>query len=304
MLSRTRMLFGKLMIRFLYGPDTYRSRQELKRIIEEYKANKDWLDFTRIDCRDNEVFQEIRESVDTVPMFNQEKLIVLENAFNLQEEILEFFKKRDLKNVEVIFWEEKPDKKTKLFKFLHKNSKEFLLLKNNQLKTWIKDYIKEQKGNINNQAIEKLIEYIGKDLWRMTSEINKLINYSKTIKAENIELLVKPEIDLNIFEMVDALGYKNKHKVLNLFKQYLEKGQDENYLLSMFVYQIRNLIKAKSGGKLDMHPFVIQKSRQQANNFEWDDLKKIYHQLMTIDFEIKTGKTDSKTALEMFLAGL
>ncbi len=292
------------MIRFLYGPDTYRSRQELKRIIEEYKANKDWLDFTRIDCRDNEVFQEIRESVDTVSMFNQEKLIVLENAFNLQEEILEFFKKRDLKNVEVIFWEEKPDKKTKLFKFLHKNSKEFLLLKNNQLKTWIKDYIKEQKGNINNQAIEKLIEYIGKDLWRMTSEINKLINYSKTIKAENIELLVKPEIDLNIFEMVDALGYKNKHKVLNLFKQYLEKGQDENYLLSMFVYQIRNLIKAKSGGKLDMHPFVIQKSRQQANNFEWDDLKKIYHQLMTIDFEIKTGKTDSKTALEMFLAGL
>lgn len=292
------------MIRFLYGPDTYRSRQELKRIIEEYKANKDWLDFTRIDCRDNEVFQEIRESVDTVSMFNQEKLIVLENAFNLQEEILEFFKKRDLKNVEVIFWEEKPDKKTKLFKFLHKNSKEFLLLKNNQLKTWIKDYIKEQKGNINNQAIEKLIEYIGKDLWRMTSEINKLINYSKTIKAENIELLVKPEIDLNIFEMVDALGYKNKHKVLNLFKQYLEKGQDENYLLSMFVYQIRNLIKAKSGGKLDMHPFVIQKSRQQANNFEWDDLKKIYHQLMTIDFEIKTGKTDSKTALELFLAGL
>ena len=298
------MLFGKLMIRFLYGPDTYRSRQELKRIIEEYKANKDWLDFTRIDCRDNEVFQEIRESVDTVSMFDQEKLIVLENAFNLQEEILEFFKKRDLKNVEVIFWEEKPDKKTKLFKFLHKNSKEFLLLKNNQLKTWIKDYIKEQKGNINNQAIEKLIEYIGKDLWRMTSEINKLINYSKTIKAENIELLVKPEIDLNIFEMVDALGYKNKHKVLNLFKQYLEKGQDENYLLSMFVYQIRNLIKAKSGGKLDMHPFVIQKSRQQANNFEWDDLKKIYHQLMTIDFEIKTGKTDSKTALEMFLACL
>ena len=292
------------MIRFLYGPDTYRSRQELKRIIEEYKANKDWLDFTRIDCRDNEVFQEIRESVDTVSMFDQEKLIVLENAFNLQEEILEFFKKRDLKNVEVIFWEEKPDKKTKLFKFLHKNSKEFLLLKNNQLKTWIKDYIKEQKGNINNQAIEKLIEYIGKDLWRMTSEINKLINYSKTIKAENIELLVKPEIDLNIFEMVDALGYKNKHKVLNLFKQYLEKGQDENYLLSMFVYQIRNLIKAKSGGKLDMHPFVIQKSRQQANNFSWDDLKKIYHQLMTIDFEIKTGKTDSKTALEMFLAGL
>lgn len=312
------------MIIFLYGQDIYRSREELRRIVEEYKktrldsarqANPDWLDFNRIDCRDKEIeiFEQVRQMTDTISMFNEGKLIIIENIFSInqgaQEEILEFLKKRDLgkdKGITIIFWAEELDKRSKLFKFLKSKAKseEFEFLKGNQLKKWIKDYISQQGGKIEAQAIEKLIEYIGKDLWRMTNEINKLINYSKTIKAENIELLVKPEIDLNIFEMVDALGYKNKNKVLNLFKQYLEKGQDENYLLSMFVYQIRNLIKVKADGKLDIHPFVILKSKQQAKNFSWDDLKKIYHQLMTIDFEIKTGKTDSKTALEMFLVGL
>lgn len=312
------------MIIFLYGQDIYRSREELRRIVEEYKkarldsarqANPDWLDFNRIDCRDKEIeiFEQVRQMTDTISMFNEGKLIIIENIFSInqgaQEEILEFLKKRDLgkdKGITIIFWAEELDKRSKLFKFLKSKAKseEFEFLKGNQLKKWIKDYINQQGGKTEAQAIEKLIEYIGKDLWRMTNEINKLINYSKTIKAENIELLVKPEIDLNIFEMVDALGYKNKNKVLNLFKQYLEKGQDENYLLSMFVYQIRNLIKVKADGKLDIHPFVILKSKQQAKNFSWDDLKKIYHQLMTIDFEIKTGKTDSKTALEMFLVGL
>ena len=312
------------MIIFLYGQDVYRSREELRRIVEEYKkarldsvrqANPDWLDFNRIDCRDKEIeiFEQVRQMTDTISMFNEGKLIIIENIFLInqgaQEEILEFLKKRDLgkdKSITIIFWAEELDKRSKLFKFLKSKAKseEFEFLKGNQLKKWIKDYVSQQGGRIEAQAIEKLIEYIGKDLWRMTNEINKLINYSKTIKAENIELLVKPEIDLNIFEMVDALGHKNKNKVLNLFKQYLEKGQDENYLLSMFVYQIRNLIKVKADGKLDIHPFVILKSKQQAKNFSWDDLKKIYHQLMTIDFEIKTGKTDSKTALEMFLVGL
>lgn len=312
------------MIIFLYGQDIYRSREELRRIVGEYKkarldsarqANPDWLDFNRIDCRDKEIeiFEQVRQMTDTISMFNEGKLIIIENIFLInqgaQEEILEFLKKRDLgkdKSITIIFWAEELDKRSKLFKFLKSKAKseEFEFLKGNQLKKWIKDYVSQQGGRIEAQAIEKLIEYIGKDLWRMTNEINKLINYSKTIKAENIELLVKPEIDLNIFEMVDALGHKNKNKVLNLFKQYLEKGQDENYLLSMFVYQIRNLIKVKADGKLDIHPFVILKSKQQAKNFSWDDLKKIYHQLMTIDFEIKTGKTDSKTALEMFLVGL
>jgi len=246
-------------------------------------------------------------------MFDEKKLLIIENIFSankeLQEDILEFLKNRNLetdKDRIIIFWDEEIDKKSILYKFLKSRAKvqEFEPLKRTQLKNWIRNYVVEQKGKIEDLVAEKLIEYVGKDLWRMSNEINKLLNYNKDIKVEYIELLIKPEIDLNVFEMVDALGYKNKNKVLKIFNQFLEKREDETYLLTMFIYQIRNLIKVKTGGRLDLHPFVIRKSRQQARNFSFEDLKKIYYQLLTIDFDIKTGKTDPKVGLELFLTAL
>lgn len=304
------------MIILIHGQDTYRSREEIRKIIELYKkASKDWFDFIRIDISDKEIeiFEQIRQSINTVSMFDEKKLVIVENIFSankeLQEDTLEFFENRNLekdKDRVVIFWDEKIDKKSILYKFLKSRAKvqEFEPLKGAQLKNWIRNYVVEQKGKIENSAAEKLIEYVGKDLWRMSNEINKLLNYNKNIKVEYIELLIKPEIDLNIFEMVDALGYKNKNKVLKIFNQFLEKREDEVYLLTMFIYQIRNLIKVKAGGRLDLHPFVIKKSRQQARNFSFEDLKKIYYQLLTIDLDIKTGKSDPKTALELFIVGL
>jgi DNA polymerase-3 subunit delta len=289
------------MIILFHGQDTYRSREEMRKIIEEYKkANQDWLDFIRIDANDHEVdfFEQACRSVDTISMFSQGKLIIIENIFStnkeFQEDVLEFLKKRNLekdRDTTIIFWDEEVNQKNNLFKILKTKAKcqEFKPLKGEQLKNWIKEYINEKKGKIEAKAVDKSY---------------KIRATSLEIRVEDVELLVKPEIDLNIFDMVDALGHKNKNKVLNLFRKYLEKSEDEAYLLAMFIYQIRNLIKVKSSGKIDMHPFVIQKSKKQAKNFSFEDLKKIYYQLLTIDFDIKTGKTDPKTALELFLVNL
>jgi DNA polymerase III delta subunit len=53
-----------------------------------------------------------------------------------------------------------------------------------------------------------------------------------------------------------------------------------------------------------MSPFVAQKTKQQVKSFNMEELKKIYRGLMTIDFEAKIGKTDAKTALELFMVSL
>ena len=291
------------MITFLYGLDIYRSRQELRRLIQEKKSNSDYLDFIRIDINDKGIdfFEEISKSINSISMFDNNKLIVIENIFSFDKEAQEEFIEK-LKNFDkdLIVWDEKPDLRTKLFKFLEPNSKKFDLLKGSELRNWIKDYSKD----IESSAIDLLIEYVGSDLWRMSNEIDKLLNYTKKIERKDVELLVKPEFDLNIFNMVDALGDKDKKKAISLFKKHLDKGEDPFYLLSMFIYQFRNLIKVRSGGKLDLHPFVIKKTQHQARNFDVDELKKIYHSLLIIDFDSKIGKTDIKTALEMFVVGL
>jgi len=306
------------MLIFLYGQDSFRSREELKKMIEkEEKASLNWFNFVKIDAKENEVeiFEQIRQSANTVSMFSENKLIVIENVFSAPEEtqkdILEFLKTKNMEkdlDTTIVFWTDEINTKSELYKYLKTKAKcqEFKPSEGAQLRNWIKIYISEQDGKIETSASDRLIEYIGSDLWRMSNEINKLLDYNKEIKLENVELLVKPEIDLNIFELIDAMGYKNKAKALKLFNQHLEKGADEFYVLSMIIYQLRNLVLVKSTptAKLKLHPFVIRKSLQQARNFTWDELKKIYYQLMTIDLEAKIGKTDITSALELFLANL
>lgn len=291
------------MLLFLHGQDTYRSREKLKEIVEEYKKrHQSGLNFIKINFEEKD-FSDFKQAVETVSMFDEKKLIVLENAF--QEEVLEYLKNKKIDDV-IIFWAENVDPRNKLFKFLKKKAKvqEFKFLKGNQIKNWIKDYVKKQKASIENSAVEKLIEYIGSDLWRMSNELDKLIAFNKKITTQNIDKLVKSKIDTNIFELIDVLVQKNKKRALKLVHEHLKKGESEMYLLDRFVYQFRNLIKVKSGGGKDLHPFVFKKTSQQARNFSFEELKKIYQKLLEIDLSIKTGKADARTALELFVTEL
>jgi len=310
------------MIIFLYGQDTYRSKEELRKMIEEMKglalAGQAWFDFVRIDASDKQinVLQELKQTTDTISMFSTRKMIIIEDIFDLnqddQEEISELLKKRKIENdkeTTLIFWAEEAEAKSDLSKYLKSKAecKEFKLLEGVQLRNWIKEFISERKGKIDSQAIDKIINCVGNDLWRMSNELGKLLSCNQNISTENVDLFIKPEIDLNIFEMVDAIGYKNKAKALKLFNQHLADGADEYYLLSMFVYQVRNLIRVKTAEAIELlglHPFVAKKTGQQAEQFSFEELKKIYHQLMTIDFESKLGKTNVKIALEKLITDL
>ncbi len=309
------------MIYFLYGEDTYRSKEELRKMVEGARllggqTSNSWFDFIRIDASDRQtdVLKELKQTINTVSMFSEKKMMIIENVFDLddddQDKILEFLKKSKIENgkdTTLIFWTEEVS--SDLGKYLKSKAecKEFKLLEGTQLKKWIKDFVEEQRGSIDNSAIDKLIGGAGNDLWRLSNELNKLLAYNLTIRPENIELFIKPEIDLKIFDLVDAIGYKNKAQALKLFNQHINEGEDEYYLLSMIAYQIRNLIKiktVKSIASLGLHPFVARKSEQQTKNFTYQELKKIYRQLMTIDFESKLGKTNTQTALELLISGL
>jgi len=88
------------MIYFLYGEDTYRSKEELRGMIEKNKKdNTGWVDFIRIDASDKQadVFKEFKQAINTVSMFSEKKMMIIENVFDLddddQDKILELLKK-------------------------------------------------------------------------------------------------------------------------------------------------------------------------------------------------------------------
>ena len=309
------------MILFLYGPDTYRSRQKLNEIIEHYKKiHKSGLNLRYFDCQETD-FQDFRDEIRQISMFKEKKLVILTNIFLSPE-----FKDNLLKNGEtfeesdiiiLIYVENQIPEKEPLISFLKKyaKSQEFELLKGQKLKNWAKKEFKKYQAEIDPSALEKLIEFVGNNLWRLSNEIQKLVCFKKNIKIKDVELLVKPKIETDIFATIDSLALKNKKQALELIHQHLEKGDHPLYLLSMINFQFRNLLiikdlieKYKSPCLLTkithLHPYIVKKSYSQAQKFTIQELKKIYQKIFQVDLSIKTGKIDPETALDLLIAAI
>src|SRR3989338_1553168 len=307
------------MLILLYGQDTYRSRQKLNEIIEQYKKiHQSGLNL--IWQKENLNFEKIREAIESVSMFNEKKLIILEDIFqnnDFQEKFFEYAKKSKLKenkDIIAVLYEKYRMPETK-YKILTSMFQEFKPLAGFNLVNWIEKEIKNQSGQIDKSTAQKLAFYLGNDLWQMNREITKLIHYQPKITSESIDLLVKPKIEPNIFQAIDALGEKNKKTALKLLYQHLEKGDNEIYLLTMLAYQFRNLIKLKSlieqntpyynlSKKAKLHPFVVKKTSAQLKNFSLNELKKIYQKLLEIEVGIKKGLLEPKAALDLLVGEL
>lgn len=298
------------MIILLYGEDTYREKKKLLEIMEEHKQkHKSGLNLRYLEGKSTS-FDDLRNEMLGISMFKEKKLIVILDPLSnskLKEELIEkgeAFLSSD--NVLLLVEQSKILKADKLLKFLEKNGKvqEFELLTGVKLKNWIKKEIEEREGEIGEAALEKLIEYVGSDLWRMENEIGKLVNYSKDISEKNIDLLVHPSYETNIFDTVDAIAVKDKRKAMNLIKSHIEKGESAIYILAMIASQMRNILSVKSGsgGQMGMHPFVFRKTTYQAKNFNLEELKSIYARITQLDSEIKVGKIDQGIALDVLIS--
>ena len=315
------------MLIFLYGPDTYRSHQKLNEIIANYKKiHKSGLNLKYFDFK-KDSYQEFKDEFQTISMFQGKKLMVLENTFSnsdFKRKFLENSKKFiDSKDIILFYEENEFSKNDALFNFLKKQAKvqEFELLAGQKLKNWVKKEFEKYQCQISDTALGKLIEFTANDLWQITNEIKKLVSYKKDGKIEikDVELLVRPKIEADIFKTIDAISSRNKKQALILIHKHLEKGDPPLYLLSMINFQFRNLLLVKSceskgelyindmrilSKKLKLHPYVVRKSIQQARRFTIDELKKIYRKIFQVDLNIKTGKIDPQTALDLLITGI
>jgi DNA polymerase-3 subunit delta len=301
---------NKAMIILLYGEDTYREKDKLREIMEEHKKkHKSGLNLRYLEGKTTS-FDDLRNEILGISMFKEKKLVVVLDPLSnskLKEDLIEkgeVFVSSD--NLLLLVEQSKLLKKDKFLSFMEKNGKaqEFELLTGIKLKNWIKKEIEGKGGEIGELALDKLIEYVGSDLWRMKNEIMKLINYSNNISVNNIDLLVRPSHETNIFNTVDAIAAKDKKKAMNLIKSHIEKGESAIYILAMIASQIRNILSVKSGGsgQLGMHPFVFRKTTSQAKNFNLEELKNIYARITQLDSEIKVGKIDQSIALDVLIS--
>lgn len=318
------------MLIFLHGTDTYRLKNKVDEIIAEYKKKySSGFNLYRIDMSEDDA-SDLYKHTNIVSMFPEKRLIILDQVFGdlrKEKDILEYFLKSKIAEDEEVVAVVKsesveenknktPGRKNELKEFLLKNSRcqEFKPFGPAQLKRWMINYFKEEGINVGGNVVAKLIDFVGNDLWQMDMEIKKLVAYKPGggISEKDIEILVKPKININIFNTIDNLARKNRADTLGLLKKHFYEGENALYLLSMFIYQFRNIIKIKDllernfsdreiSKEMKVHPYVLQKAISQAGLFPLSELKKIYRMFFQVDLSIKTGRIKPETALDLLV---
>ncbi|MDD5750257.1 MAG: DNA polymerase III subunit delta [Candidatus Pacebacteria bacterium] len=305
------------MLYFLYGSDTYRLQEKAGEIEKQYlKVNQGVLNLEKFDAK-SITFRDFWEALSQRSMFVEKKLFFVENIFATDAFAGEFVKKvKELsESPDIVVVLERKELKTKeggrLFKDLIKQSnvQEFKKMDGPRLKVWIKKEASRRGAAIEDSAVGALISFAGGDLWCLHNELQKLASHSKNIREEGVRLLVKPKIETEIFQTIDALAQRDKVMALRLLQKHLDKGDSPFYVFSMFVYQFRNLlaVKAAEGNperlrKLKLHPFVLKKTSSQASRFSLAELKKNYQKIFNLDLAMKTGKIIADDGLRMMIA--
>lgn len=273
---------------FLFGSDTFRSKQRLRQLKEGFKKKYDPTG-SNLAVLDGEklTLEKFRKAVSASGFLSSKRLVVVEEVIGkskkkeLQKDIVDYFESTDWNDDNiVIFWEadvatksRKPKKKATgnnktvsrstrpLLKRLQgeKNVEEFPQLKGEQLNRWIQSEIRQLGGSIDSSALTELVSRVGSNLWQMTNEISKLValRESKSIKLADVKQMVTSQYDENIFHLTDALASKDLKIALRLLSDQLASGAHELYILTMLVRQFRLLIQAHELIETEPHPATI-----------------------------------------------
>lgn len=311
------------MVIFLYGPDAYRLQQTKQNIIKEYrKKHSSGVNIFDFDLSDSNNLARLLDAIKSSSFFNEHKLIALSNAFSkkmVADEVSNMLSDYDIiqaSDVTLMLTEPSNEKDlaTKsgvLFKLVtdKKNMvKNFNPLDGARLAQWVQEEFKFRNCSIDHGALTKLIDTVGNDSWALTNEIEKLTAYAgkRGIGVADVDLLVNQSKELNIFDLIDAIGSQNNKKAFELLYCELKTGRDPYYILTMIIYQFRNLLtvrdlqdrglpEAEISKKAQLHPFVVKKSLRSPFNTERSI--RIYNNLLALDTGFKMGKFNLEDSL-------
>jgi DNA polymerase-3 subunit delta len=281
-------------------------------------------------------FAELQHACDTIPFFADRRLIIVQGLLiHLRKsapadqrktwlQALVEYLPRMPETARLVFVEpETMPSRHPLRSLAARNEKlgydrEFHLPQGRELVQWVGRRVQERGGSITPGATAQLAAFISDNLRLMAQEIEKLLAYvdrARPITKEDIQLLVSDVREANIFDMVDALGQRDRQTASRLLHQRLDGGDHPLALQAMMARQIRILIQVKElrqegldrtaiATQLGLHPFVVRKALAQERNFSMTQLESIHRQLLDTDVAIKTGQTDPVLALDVLIAGL
>ena len=286
--------------------------------------------FFDADLKENEKFL---EKININSIFSSQELVVLKRAEKLKniEEILKYIANLEIVNKEIVIDYDKEDGKfgaklKKLLDELEKNRKMTVFLFQKETEEEIRAYVIDELEINGGRDLALLLEMIGNNPFKVRNEVEKIkvfLNGEK-FDIEKIKNVVSVEKEYRIYEMTRNILLNKPADVMRYLEQ---KKEYMGILYSLYseletMYKISSLKKRgrkfsknyntfkmefeeikevfKSNNRI-LNSYVIFKKLEIEQNYTNLNLKKLVFRCWEIEREIKTGKIEMETGVEILI---
>ena len=185
------------------------------------------------------------------------------------------------------------------------------LMSQQELASWVRNYIMARGGRIATDAVGTLVLFIGSDLWAMSGNIEKLLSYTngREITKNDVVLMV-PELgnDQDIWTLLKSVMNRDINVSMKIYLRLTDNGADPFYILMMLISQLRKVIRCKNwmaegytGERLmkvtGINAWAIKDAVNQASKYSHEELIGLYQRFLETDVDMKTGGMVPDTAV-------
>ncbi len=315
------------MIIYIYGEDTFRSREYLKEQVAKFKSARDPQGYNVIfvDVK-KELGGKILGEIMAAPFLAEKRMVIIENILSSSDknaiaQITERIRTQKIPESNIaVFYQSEALSKVKEAKELdtilqkEQYAKHFDALTGTQLGNWINNEVKNRGGKISSAATQYLTTNVAGDMWHLNTLIDQLVAYKKTeIQTADVQLFLDEKIDDNIFNLTDAIIAGNHKLAFKLLAGQRKLGAEDMQIFGTILWQFRVLMSMRDlferfdsksddmAKTLKLHPFVVKKNLPIVKKYTSAKLKRVYHELLDIDIKTKTGLADQSLLLDLFV---
>lgn len=263
-------------------------------------------------------------SAETFPLMAERRMVVVNDSgifatgkSDDYEDLAAFFARVPDTTV-LVFVETKIDKRSRIFKAAQKYGYvvEFKPLKEDDLAKWMIIEAKRRRLKMDMVTAQYFINLAGNDMNMLHQEMEKVFSYkegSGVILREDLDQIVTPSLETNIFRMMDAIGNQQVQEAFRIYKNLLQVGENVYMIYALLRRQIGLLYKTSVyvserydantiASLMKVQPFVAKKNMAQARKFAIDKLRNAMMELLDYDVAIKSGTIKPERVVELMIA--
>lgn len=301
----------------IYGSNIYTAEEYYKELTERFIRENNSESLHVFDG-ESAIASDIAMAVNSQSLFGGANELIairrLGSNAELKDELLEIIESLP-SDTQLIVFEPKIDKRSKLFKTLKKShdSMEFTDLTDAELNNWIAQKVKLRGGTIQPGASRIIAARAKGDMVRISNELDKLLNYNKNVTQEAVKLLIDESPDDNIFELLNHVASNSKPQALNKLNELLDAQIEPHYILVMIAWQASNMLAVKVAkgasdaeiaSKLSMNPYAVSRTKSAVRSIDQKQLKIMAEKVRDADIKIKTTSVDVVQVIKQLIAEL